>query len=248
MIVSGHIHRYVGSTQQREERCGRPRTFQQIQSEWMINMINGELQKVEHQQRLPTATVHPYADEGSLLELARGGNKAAYAELYGRHAQKVYRVVVRMTRNHEDAEDVVQEAVMKAFVHLSGFEGRSAFSSWLTRIAINGVLMMRRKRTSDRESPLDGIDGSEAIQIADRAPDAETQILRRETAYRVQRAVAQLPSVLRVPMQHQLAEDLPVKDVANRLGISVPATKSRLLRARILVGHSVTQVRRRSAP
>jgi DNA-directed RNA polymerase specialized sigma24 family protein len=62
-----------------------------------------------------------------------------------------------MTKNREDTEDVLQETLMKAFIHLGGFEGRSAFSSWLTRIAINGVLMMRRKRSSHPESSIEGV-------------------------------------------------------------------------------------------
>ena len=180
--------------------------------------------------------------EDSLVALAKMGNAEAYTELYRRHYTKVFRRILRMTRNHEDAEDVLQEALMKGFVHLRGFEGRSAFSSWLTRIAINGVLMMRRKRGSrfDRSIEYMGEIGSPGeLQIADRAPRADDQIHLHETRRQIHKAIQRLPSNLRDPLVLQLSEDLPVKELANRLGISVPATKSRLMRARILVSCSV---------
>ena len=207
--------------------------------------MSGELQNGDNQYARATATAssQAHADEQSLLILARGGDGAAYAELYRRNAKKVYHVVFRMTKNREDTEDVLQEALMKAFIHLGGFEGRSAFSSWLTRIAINGVLMMRRKRRSHHESSIEGVGGSDEIQIRDETPDSEQQMLRRERVYRVRRSIQKLPPILRVPLQHQLAEDLPLKDLASRLGISVPATKSRLLRARSLVGQAVVRAR-----
>ena len=209
--------------------------------------MDGELKRGKSQSSRARATVaEAYAEEQSLLDLAKEGNKTAYAELYRRHAKRVYQIVFRMTRNHEDAEDVLQDAVMKAFIHLNGFEGRAAFSSWLTRIAINGVLMMRRKRMSHHESPIEGVGGSDGIQIPGRAPDAEEQVVRSETVNQVRSAIERLPPVLRVPLQHQLAEDLPVKDLANKLGISVPATKSRLLRAKSLVRQSMQIVCRNS--
>ena len=201
----------------------------------------------QHVRASATASPHTHADEQSLLTQARNGDEAAYAELCRRHAKKVYHVVFRMTKSREDTEDVLQEALMKAFIHLSGFEGRSAFSSWLTRIAINGVLMMRRKRRSHREFSIEGVDGSDEIQIRDWTPNTEEQMLRSERVYRIRRAIQKLPVNLRVPLQHQLAEDLPVKDLANRLGISVPATKSRLLRARNVVSQTLVGTRRSGA-
>ena len=210
--------------------------------------MRGTLQKGEHPPRRAreTAVVHEYADEKYLLDLARGGNKAAYGELYRRHSKRVYQVVFRMTRNHEDTEDVLQDAMLKAFINLDGFEGRSAFSTWLTRIAINGVLMMRRKRMTHRESPIEGVGGSDGIQIRDKAPDAEEQVLGGEKVYRVHRAIEGLPLVLRVPLLRQLEEDLPVKDLADRLGLSVSATKSRLSRARTRVLETVMKPCHRS--
>lgn len=197
-----------------------------------------------HAAAVAAASSNASADEQSLLRLAKGGDGFAYAELYRRHARMVYHVVFRMTKNREDTEDVLQDACMKAFMHLSGFEGRSAFSSWLTRIAINGVLMMRRKKMGYFESSIEAVAGSDVVQIGDRASTAEEQLLRSERIYRTHRAIQKLPLSLRVPLQHQLAEDLSVKDLASRLGISVPATKSRLLRARKVIGRTLVGSRK----
>src|ERR1700678_2270993 len=83
-----------------------------------------------------------------LVAAAKDGNHQAYAELCRRHSKKLFRTVLRITRDVADAEDTLQEALLKAYVHIRGFEGRSAFSSWLTRIAINSALMLSRKTRS----------------------------------------------------------------------------------------------------
>jgi RNA polymerase sigma-70 factor, ECF subfamily len=178
------------------------------------------------------------SDEEELVRLARTGDGLAYTELCRRHARRVFLIVLRITKNREDAEDVVQEALMKALVHLEGFDGRSAFSTWLTRIAINCALMLRRKRRNHFEFSIDHDDQSDsnaAIQIADRTPSAEERLRINQMDRRVHRAIQRLPSSLRVPLELQIAEDLPLRELAIRLGVSVPAIKSRLLRARMKV-------------
>src|ERR1700733_7664722 len=80
-----------------------------------------------------------------LVAAAKDGDHQAYTELCCRHSQRIFRTVLRITGNTADAEDTLQEALLKAYVHIRGFEGRSAFSSWLTRIAINSALMLSRK-------------------------------------------------------------------------------------------------------
>lgn len=182
--------------------------------------------------------------EEALLMLAKNGDRSAYAELYRRHAKRVFLVVQRVTKNREDAEDVVQEASLKALIHLKGFDGRSAFSTWLTRIAINVALMLRRKRRSHFERSIERFAESGSsldIQVPDLAPSAEDLMRREERDGQVNRAIQRLPSILRLAIELQLTEDLPVKEVATRLGISVSATKSRLLRARNLVGSSLAK-------
>src|ERR1700733_2344368 len=87
---------------------------------------------------------------------ARSGDDLAYVELCRRHREMVFRTVLRITRNMDDAEDILQDAWMRAFAHIGTFDGRSAFSTWVTRIAINSALTMMRRRRTQRESSLDG--------------------------------------------------------------------------------------------
>ena len=187
------------------------------------------------------------ADE-ALIALAKSGDSEAYTKLYQRHAKRVFHKILRMTGNREDAEDVLQEATIKALIHLNGFEGRSTFSTWLTQIAINAALMIRRKRTSRPEQSIEivGDSGSSAggIQVADRSPSAEDQLHRDERDHQIRRAIERLPPILRTSLELQLAEDLPVRELSIRLGISVPATKSRLMRARNQVGRSLLRIYR----
>ena len=195
-----------------------------------------------------TTTVIPNGlpNEEELVRLAKLGDGLAYSELCRRHARRVFLIVFRMTKNREDAEDVLQEALMKALVHLEGFDGRSAFSTWLTRIAINCALMLRRKTRSHFELSIDQDDQSDsspAIQIADRTLSAEERLRITQRDRQVNRAIQRLPPSLRVPLELQIAEDLPVRELAIRLGISVPATKSRLLRARMRVRYFMIESR-----
>src|ERR1700731_4916212 len=90
-------------------------------------------------------------NEDSLLATAKSGEAAAVDTLYRAHAEKLFRTVHRITRNREDAEDAVQDSFLRAFLHLQSFDGRSTFSTWLTRIAINSALMILRKKRNFRE-------------------------------------------------------------------------------------------------
>jgi RNA polymerase sigma factor (sigma-70 family) len=190
---------------------------------------------------------NPQPDEVELVQLAKTGDGLAYTELCRRHDRRVFLVVFRITRNREDAEDVLQEALMKALIHLERFDGRSAFSTWLTRIAINCALMLRRKMRNHCELSIDHChqsDSNPAIQIADRTPSAEERLRIMQMDWRLHSAIQRLPSSLRVPLELQIAEDLPIRELAVRLGISVPATKSRLLRARMRLRCSMIETRR----
>src|SRR5271154_4050653 len=92
------------------------------------------------------STFHKANDE-FLVKAARSGEDWAFSELWLRHSKKIFNTMYRVTRNRQDAEDALQDAFLKAFLHLNNFDGRSSFSTWLTRIAINSALMiLRRKR------------------------------------------------------------------------------------------------------
>src|SRR5580700_49212 len=93
--------------------------------------------------------------EEQLIAAAKIGRRAPFGELCERHVKKVFRVIHRIMRNREDAEDAVQDCFLNAFVHLKDFDGRSQFATWLTRIAINAALMKLRKKRGIREVPMD---------------------------------------------------------------------------------------------
>lgn len=117
------------------------------------------------------------ATDEQLLAAARSADKDAFTELSNRCAAVVHRKVLAIVRNREDGEDVVQEALFKAYAHLDGFRGSSTFSTWLTKIAINSALMLLRKKRSPHEVSLDqcGEDSQTwaAWEISDPRPDAE---------------------------------------------------------------------------
>src|SRR5579864_1016622 len=105
---------------------------------------------------MPAATTETgIFDESALVARAREGDVAAFNELVGRYSRKIYRLAKHITQNDEDAEDVLQETFLKAFEHLSDFQGQSKFYTWIVRIGVNESLMKLRKRKSDRSVPVD---------------------------------------------------------------------------------------------
>jgi RNA polymerase sigma-70 factor (ECF subfamily) len=177
------------------------------------------------------------ATDEILVEAAQLGDRPAFAELWKRHSSKPYKMVYRITGNQEDAEDVIQDAWMKAYSHLKTFDGRSAFSTWLTRIAINAALMKLRRKRTHPEHPMESTDGDswQQVEIADQTKDVEQQYIGYETAQRARRAIGGLTPSLRAVVEIHQSNDLSVKEIAGLVGISITATKSRLFRARTIL-------------
>ena len=175
-------------------------------------------------------------EEGQLLASAKRGQDAAFAELCQPYAEKILRATYRITKNREDAEDAVQDSFLKAFLHIEQFDGRSSFSTWLTRIAINSALMTMRKRRNFSEIPVEDPGDSGAIgwcqEIADSAPNPEKHFLAQERERLVQKAIRSLrPSIRGVLEMHHL-QDYSLVEIARVMGISVGAVKGRLVHAR----------------
>jgi RNA polymerase sigma-70 factor (ECF subfamily) len=177
-----------------------------------------------------------------LVCAAQSGNHAAFIELNKRHAKKVLPRIYQITKNWEDAEDVLQDAFMKAFVHLGAFEGRSSFSSWLTRIAINSALMMLRKRRAV-EVPIDAHGDTNERWCPQELPDCrrspEHLYAQQEVERQLSRAIHRLRPPLRTVIQLRQANEYSTKEIAAALGISVAAAKSRLLRAKMALRASM---------
>jgi RNA polymerase sigma-70 factor (ECF subfamily) len=172
-----------------------------------------------------------------LVLAARDGNTNAFAELRDRHSSKILRTTYRITRNWEDAEDALQDAFLKAFLHLNKFEGRSSFSSWVTRIAINMSLMVMRKKRRHKELSIDPSDNDcesyDSWEPRDLREDPERRYARHERAELLRGAIRRLPPALRTAVEYQQAQECSMQELADSLGISLAAAKSRLLRARL---------------
>jgi RNA polymerase sigma-70 factor, ECF subfamily len=178
--------------------------------------------------------VDPAATDEALVAAAKLGDDPAFLELWARHSNRVFKTAYGITGKREDAEDVIQEAWIKAYLHLNTFDGRAKFSTWLTRIAMNSSLMILRRKRSHPETSMEITDGDTWQQwdIADRAKNAEELYARREGVERLKRAICRLPPTLRIVVQIRQSNNRSVQEVAALTGISVAATKSRLSRAR----------------
>jgi RNA polymerase sigma-70 factor, ECF subfamily len=171
----------------------------------------------------------------SLVERSKEGSHSAFTALIERHSRKALGTIRRIVRDHADAEDVLQEAIMKAFRHISSFDERASFSTWFTRIAINTALMLLRRKNSKLEMSLevDLCDGTIAqYPIVDHAPNPEQWVMRRQSSEEIQMAIRALPCALRECVERKYFLEISNDEVADLLGITVAATKSRLLRAR----------------
>ena len=180
-----------------------------------------------------------------MVAKAREGDTAAYNELVNRYSPKIYRLAKHITQHDEDAEDVLQETFLKGFEHLGDFQGQSKFYTWIVRIAVNESLMKLRKRKSDRTVPLDEpLDTGEDTVVREIAvwdENPEQQYSREELGEILDEAVQGLKPVFRTVFVLRDIEELSTEETAEALGISVPAVKSRLLRARLQLREKLTR-------
>jgi RNA polymerase sigma-70 factor, ECF subfamily len=176
-------------------------------------------------------------DEAAVVAQARLGDPKAFSELLRRYDRKVFRLALHITQNREDAEDVLQEAFLKAYEHLDQFQGQSKFYTWIVRIAVNQALMKLRKRKSDRSVSLDEtIDTGEdnvGREIAAWDENPEQQYSREELNGILSSAVDGLAPIYRAVFVLRDIDELSTEETAEVLDLSVPAVKSRLLRARL---------------
>src|SRR5579862_5343424 len=179
----------------------------------------------------------PVDDELELVNSARRGDTTAFSVLVGRYEGKIFRLAMNITQNREDAEDVLQEAFLKAYEHLDQFQGNSRFYTWVVRIAVNQALMKLRKRKSDRSVSLDeGIDtGEDTVtrEIATWDENPEQKYSREELNAILDDAIQALAPTYRTVFVLRDVEELSTEETAEALGLSIPAVKSRLLRARL---------------
>jgi RNA polymerase sigma-70 factor, ECF subfamily len=172
----------------------------------------------------------------TLVAAAKNGNKNAFESLVKRHQQRILVVARRITRTREDAEDIVQQSFQKAFTHLRNFEGRSAFSTWLTRIAINEALMFARRTRGLREVLLDDVNENEeaatALEVPDSSPNPEASYSQRESAEMLSLAMNELPAGTRRAIQLRELDGRSSEETARIMGISEAALKGRTFHGR----------------
>ena len=173
-----------------------------------------------------------YADETALVMAAKAGKEEAFTELIIRHRERILSVAGRITNNQADAEDVYQTTCLQVFLHICGFDCRSKFSTWVTRIAINSALMLLRRHWAANTTSMDDVIEFDPSRLRDPKADIWAEVLSQERAWHLERAISELHPRLRTVMQLQTRQQGSIKQTAELTGLSIPATKSRLFRAR----------------
>ena len=175
--------------------------------------------------------------EMALVQAAKAGDVQAFEQLIKKYDRNVFRIAQHITQNREDAEDVLQDAFLKAYENLEQFQGNSKFYTWLVRIAVNESLMKLRKRRTGKMVSIDEDiqteEGSMPREIADWSPTPEQNYRQSELADILQKTINGLPAGFRTVFVLRDVEGLSTEETAEMLNLSVPAVKSRLLRARL---------------
>lgn len=173
----------------------------------------------------------------ALVQSAREGDMAAFEQLIKRYDRNVFRIANHITQNREDAEDVVQDAFLKAYQKLDQFQGNSKFYTWLVRIAVNEALMKLRKRKASKTVSIDeDVETDEGFvprEVTDWSPNPEQLYKQAELGDILEKTIQGLPSGFRTVFVLRDVEGLSTEETADALGLSIPAVKSRLLRARL---------------
>jgi len=175
-------------------------------------------------------------DEHALVLAAKAGDVAAFEELVNRYERKIFRLAQNITGNREDAEDAMQDAFLKSYAHLKEFQGDSRFYTWLVRIAVNESLMRLRKRKPNQislDEPVGTDDDIMPREVEDWGPSPEQRYAQTELQQILNAAIENLDPAYRTVFVLRDVEELSTEEAAALLGISVPAVKSRLLRARL---------------
>ncbi len=199
--------------------------------------------------RLPSTIARD--DEYLLVAAARAGDATAFEELVNRYEGKIFRLTRNITGNHEDAEDAMQDAFFKAYAHLRDFHGDSRFYTWLVRIAANEALMRLRKRRPNQFSLDEPIEGDTDLfprELEDWGPTPEQKYAQTEMQGIVGEMIDRLEPEFRIVFLLRDFEELSTQETAEALDISVPAVKSRLLRARLKLREKLNRHFRQGAP
>lgn len=185
--------------------------------------------------RQPSAAKSAPTDERLLVAEARSGCSNAFGKLYERHRLRAYHTAFRILGNRQDAEDAVQRSFQSAFTNLSRFREDSAFSTWVTRIAINEALMLLRQRRPSTPLSDNNNDDAQApspLDPPDDRPTPEQLLVGNELRTALLQAISTLRENLRIVILLKELQGLTSAETARRLGLTVSAVKARVFHAR----------------
>src|SRR5258707_8289486 len=183
--------------------------------------------------------------DAALVAGAKTGDARAFELLVERHEGRIFSIAQRITRNREDAEDVVQQTFQKAFINLKKFEGDSLFSTWLTRIAINEARMLLRRKRGSREVPIEEssmkAESALPLEFPDSAPNPEDSCLDREQEQVLSAALNKLRPGIRKAIELRELGELSTGETALVMGLSVAAVKGRVFHGRKKLRETLSQ-------
>jgi RNA polymerase sigma-70 factor, ECF subfamily len=176
---------------------------------------------------------HAFCTDDELIQAAKLGNHEAFAELCRRHAQTARQKIFRIVRHREDAEDALQETLLRAYMNIAEFRQASTFSTWITAIGTNAALNLLRKKKSRREFDIEPMGpGERILDIADQAPNPEHRVAKRQLLLFLQAELEALPPQMREAVTNYYDENYSLREAATELGLSVAGANSRLVRGR----------------
>lgn len=174
--------------------------------------------------------------ERLLICAAQSGSATAFAELQGRYSRRIYRTILKITKNEEDAEDALQDSFLRAYLGLKDFEGRANFYTWLTRIAINSSLMLLRKKRTQSEISFECVSEADRdytlFKLKDTMPNPEESYDQLQLRLKLLRSIRKLTPHLRKVVEIRVIRECSLTETASKLDITEAAVKSRLYRAR----------------
>ena len=174
----------------------------------------------------------------------KAGNQQSFEELINRYSNKVFSLATRLTRNTEDAEEVLQDVFVTVHRKIDGFEGKSSFSSWLYRVTVNAAFMKLRKRRQDQSIPLEDIMQQAHVVPALKSPESayvDAQTIRHEMLEALESAIRKLPDDYRPVFILRDVDGLTSREVGKILDLTVPAVKSRLHRSRLMLRRKLSR-------
>jgi RNA polymerase sigma-70 factor, ECF subfamily len=182
--------------------------------------------------------------EAKFVAAARAGYDDAFGQLVRNSQARIFRLALHMTQNTQDAEDVMQETFIKAYLHLEQFRGDSRFSTWLVRIAVNEALQNRRRNRPNQVNLHDFVENDDVVaprQLQQWNEDPERHYAKAELQRILFDALGKLAPGYRMVFLLRDVEDLSTDETSQLLGLSVPTVKSRLLRARLQLRELLTE-------